>query len=306
MVSRFQEDMTLQDAVRQCPRGASVLRRLGIAPEGTSTLVEAASKEGVPMGLLLAMLNEAASAMAATDQFDDDQFQAALQGAIIEYIVERYHGPLRSELDRLDDLFSGVSETCHEDEGNVLLALRMVFMTFTRQIEEHLAIEEEILFPRLHRSRRCPGSRGPSTKACCGGGTPVIAIKEMEREHELLERNFNEMRELTCDFTPSHKASEIVTTLYERILRLETELYEHASLENDLLWPVHLADEGTSYGVSPAGTMTSSADEEDSLCPRTNRPCQAGPAAVCSRFWDCLRESMEQRWGKMEDGNRIG
>ena len=98
MMSRFQENMTVQDAVRQYPHGASVLTWLGVAPDDTCTLAEAALKERIPVGLLMAALYKTASAAELTHQIDDDQLQATLHGVIIEYVVERYHGSLESEL----------------------------------------------------------------------------------------------------------------------------------------------------------------------------------------------------------------
>ncbi len=60
MTRRFQENMTVQDAVRQYPHGAFVLRRLGIATNETCALAEAALKERVPVELLMAALKKIA------------------------------------------------------------------------------------------------------------------------------------------------------------------------------------------------------------------------------------------------------
>ena len=305
MMSRFQENLTVQDAVRQYPHGASVLRWLGIAPDDTCTLAEAASREHMPVELLTAALNKTASATELTHQIDDSRLQTTLQGVIIEYVVERYHGSLRSELARLDELLNRAIETRDHGEGSKLVALRTIFRAFKTNIEEHLAIEEQILFPRLRQSAQYVGSQGTTTEARWGS-SPVTAISEMEREHEMLEWGLKEMRGVTGGYALPHDSSDVLIALYEGLLKLEPDLLEHAHLENDLLWPARVTEKVPSYITASTDTSTPTVDEEERICPRTNQPCEEGSTVACSRFWDCVRETMEQRWAKVADGNKDG
>ena len=305
MTSRLRENTTVQDAVRQYPHGASVLRWLGIAPDDTCTLAKAASKEHIPVELLMAALNKTASAAELPHQIDENRLQAKLQGVIIEYVVEHYHGSLRNELARLDEILNMVIETRDRGEGSKLVALRTVFITFKTQIEEHLVIEEQILFPRLRQSDRYTGSQGTTTEARWGS-SPVAAISEMGREHEMLEWGLKEMRGVTADYALPHNSSEMMITLYEGFLKLEIELLEHAHLENDLLWPARVMEGAPSDITGCTDASTPFADEEESLCPRANLRCEEAPPVTCSKFWNCVRKAMEQRWAKVDHGNKDG
>jgi regulator of cell morphogenesis and NO signaling len=305
MTSRFEDNMTVQDAVRQCPHGEVVLRRFGIAQDDTRTLPEAASKEHMPVELLIAALNKAALAAELSRKIDGDQLQATLLGVIIDYIMERYHCSLRSELPRLDELLNRVIEARGHGEGSKLVVLRTIFRTVKTQIEEHLAIEEQILFPRLRRSGLYARKQG-STGGACKESSPVTAISEMQHEHEVVEWGFKEMREITEGYAPAGDSSEMLVALYEGLLRLEVELLEHAHLENDLLWPARAVEKTSSDSAVYIGESTPNADEEEPICPRSNSPCDEGSPVACSKFWDCVREAMEQRWAKVDDANKDG
>jgi regulator of cell morphogenesis and NO signaling len=303
MTSRFHENMTVQDTVRQYPHGASVLRWLGIAPDGTFTLAEAASKMHMPAELLITALNKTAVAVELSSEIDGDELQDTLLGAIIDYVMERYHCSLRNELPRLDELLNRVIEARGHGEGSTVVVLRTIFRTVKTQIEEHLAIEENILFPRLRRSGRHAGHRGP-TAGARKESSPVNAISEMEHEHEMLEWGLKEMRGVTGDYVLPRNSSEMLIALYEGFLKLEAELLEHAHLENDLLWPARAVDKASSDSAVYTAESTPDADEEEPICPRSNLPCEEGPPAECSRFWDCVREAMQQRWANLDDGNK--
>lgn len=303
MMSRFEESMTVQDAAAQCPHGASVLRRFGIAPDDTCILAAASSKEHIPVELLMSALNKTALAAELSHKIDGDHLQATLLGVIIDYIMARYHCSLRSELPRLDELLNRVVEARDHGEDSKLVALRITFRTVKTQIEEHLAIEEQILFPRLRRSGRYAENQG-SIAGARKESSPVNAISEMEHEHEVLEWGLKEMREITGGYAPAGDSCEMLIALYEGLLRLEIELLEHAHLETDLLWPVRALEKTPSDSAVYTEESIPDADEEESMCPRSNLPCEENSPAACSSFWDCVRQAMEQRWAKVDGANK--
>ncbi len=299
MIASFQQDMIVQDIVRTHRGGAWVFRRLGIDPNDTCTLNEAASKKGLPIELLMAALDRTAAVTGPIGQADDDKFQATLLDVIIEHIEERHHVFLRSELPRLEELLNKAIKAHYRRHGGRLGALKTVFLSFKTSIEEHLSIEEEILFPQLRNIKRGTAGREPSAETP-GRSSPIGAIQEMKHEHELVEWALNEMMALTSDYTLPDDAPDVLITLYEGLVRIEADLQMHVHLENDLLWPVRLIEQtpvDVTVATSPA------AYEENLLCPLTNQPCEAGSPAACSRFWDCIRKAMEQRWAKVDGGS---
>lgn len=305
MNNSFHQDMLVQDVVRDHHGGACIFRRLGMDPNDTCTLTEAVLKKGLSIEFLMAILNKTIAETEVIEQGSGRSFQATLLNAIIEYIVEHHHALLRSELPRLEQLLDKVIETHHRNHASMLRALKAVFLSLKTNIEEHLGIEEEILFPRLRNIERYSVG-GESPVEAPERSSPINAVREMKHEHDLVDWGLNEMRALTCDYTPPTDASDALTMLYEGLIKVEVDLQEHFHLENDLLWPVRSPKQDPVDVTIPTDKGAAAEHEDDLMCPRTNQPCEEGSSASCGSFWDCVSDAMQQRWAKANEGDNDG
>ncbi len=146
MSTSFHRNMIVQDIVKDHPHQAKVLHRLGIDPNDTGTLTQAAHDKGLSVEFLLTVLDKTAAMTDTIGQGADQNFQRIFLGIIIEYIIQRHHVFLKTELPLLEQLFDEVIETHHSSHGKMLEELKTAFVSFKANIEEHLAIEEEVFF----------------------------------------------------------------------------------------------------------------------------------------------------------------
>ncbi len=305
MKDSFREEMIVRDVVTDCHGEAWVFRRLGMDPNDTCTLAEAALKRGLSIEFLIAILDKTAPVTGVIVQGSGHSVQATLLDAIIEYVEEHHHLFLRSELPQLEQLLDKVIKAHYRSHGIMLGALKTVFLSFKTNIEEHLDIEEEILFPRLRNIKRHIEGRQSPVKAS-GRSSPISAIEEMQHEHEMLGWALSEMRELTSNYTPPDDTSNALTILYERLKKVEADLKEHVHLENDLLWPALPSTQAPEDVTIATDKGAPAKDKEDTMCPRSNQPCQEGSPAGCRKFWDCVRQAMQQRWAKTNESDNDG
>jgi regulator of cell morphogenesis and NO signaling len=172
--------------------------------------------------------------VAANDPPLDDDDSAAWEtqtpSALIEFILRRFHEPLRIELPLLS-----ASARLVEAEGreNALCprGLASHLEQIHASVESHLAKEEKILFPLILAGR---------------GAMALMPIKVMMAEHEDHTVNLRRTRELTHDFTLPSLASVTWRNLYSDLQRFEIELNRHIHLENNILFAHAMgADDGT-------------------------------------------------------------
>jgi regulator of cell morphogenesis and NO signaling len=142
--------------------------------------------------------------------------------AVIEFILTRFHEPLRRDL-------PGLVERARQVETSAagLAGLASHLDQVRLAVESHLAKEEKILFPLILAGR---------------GATALMPIRVMMTEHEDHKQNLRRTRELTHDFSLPADAPPAWRDLYRDLDRLEADLAEHIDLENRVLFTRALED----------------------------------------------------------------
>ena len=145
---------------------------------------------------------------------------------LIDHILQRYHEVHRQQLPELIRMARRV-EAVHRDHPQVPRGLADHLETMEQELLEHMAKEEQILFPLLKQ-----------------GGHPMVVhpIGMMRNEHVSHGVQIERLAELTQQHQPPAGACNTWQALYAGTARLTEDLIEHIHLENNLLFP---AFEGT-------------------------------------------------------------
>lgn len=141
---------------------------------------------------------------------------------LIDFILTRYHDPLRADLPVLIGAAHKV-ERVHADKASCPRGLAAQLELLEEELHQHLAKEEQMLFPAIRA-----GSRG----------APIhMPIRVMMQEHDDHGESLRRLREVAGDFSPPAEACATWRALYAGLETLEAELMEHIHLENNLLFP---------------------------------------------------------------------
>jgi len=151
------------------------------------------------------------------------QIAIALPGdpvRLIDHILERYHAVHRAQLPELIRLASRV-EAVHREHPQVPVGLAELLETMEQELLQHMAKEEQILFPALK-----------------SGGNPFVVqpIAMMRSEHLAHGVMLERLAELTHGAIPPAGACNTWRTLYAGIAQFRDDLVSHIDLENNVLF----------------------------------------------------------------------
>lgn len=195
------------------PGAAAVFRRykLDFCCGGASTLAAAAARRDAPLA-------EIEVALAALTPGPGDLPEAT--DALIRHIVARFHEVHRRELPELIALARRV-ERVHADNPAAPVALAALLAEMEIELEDHMAKEEQVLFPMMRSSH------------------PLVAtpIAVMRHEHDAHAAQLRALEAITRGHAPPEGACTSWRALYAGTRKLAEDLVEHMHIENTILFP---------------------------------------------------------------------
>lgn len=216
-------DRTVGEIVAESPLLARVFQsfQIDFCCQGGRTLREACERKGIAPEELAGQLEEALK-----EPVGEGENPALLPPAeLVEHIVDRHHGYLRSELPRLHAMAERVANV-HGGHTQSLVEVFEVFQAMSEELFSHLMKEEQILFPAIVAL-----SQGGQTMPLDG------PIDCMIHEHDDAGTALARLRELTNGYVPPAEACNTYRALFAGLRELETDLHRHIHLENSVLFP---------------------------------------------------------------------
>lgn len=215
---------TVASLATEHPLATRVFARYGIdfCCGGGRPLKEVCEEKGLDVSQVIDEIQqELASADKPEHRWDSEPLDK-----LIEHILETYHRPLDEELPRLESMAARVLEVHRDKDPRRLTELVVVYGGLKAELLDHMAKEEEILFPMILRGQG----------AMAGG-----PISVMEHEHESAGTALRRLRELTNNYAVPPEACNTWRALWHGLEALETSLHQHIHLENNILFPRALA-----------------------------------------------------------------
>lgn len=196
---------------------------------GGRPLAAVCAERGLAVDRLLAEL-EAAGERGA----DEVDWNRAPLAELVDHVVRRYHGSLRRELPLLSELAAKVADR-HGDRHPELAEIRRHFETLRSEMVEHMAKEEQVLFPFIVLlERRSAGETAGAEAPVPPLDGPIAA---MEDDHDRVAWTLARLRGLSDEFTPPASACNSYRGLFQGLADLEADTHVHVHLENNVLFP---------------------------------------------------------------------
>ncbi len=225
------------ELVARHPATSRTFRRFGIdfCCGGGKTVAEACATRGLDEPRVVEELRCSMEHRAGgADADDTPDWQQEDLGALVRFIVERFHVPLREELERLREMSRKVASVHGERSPEVWPPLDGVLNRFRKSLLDHMDCEEQMLFPLIERLRDRSLQSGARSEPALPVSPPIAA---MEDDHDRAGADLRAMRELTGGFVPGADACNTVRALLDGLEHLEDEMHQHVHLENEVLFP---------------------------------------------------------------------
>ncbi|WP_127580054.1 iron-sulfur cluster repair di-iron protein [Paenibacillus koleovorans] len=195
---------------------------------GDRSLLEAIRQKNRDEHEILRRLNESFAEMKNKAEQGGTDWREEPIADLIDYIVNHHHAYLRKELPLLSEFITKVLRV-HGGDHIELSLLHKRFHQMKIELDQHLIAEEEALFPLLkqYASRPVPEKHEQVIKS----------LRELETDHSAVGYYLREMRTITNGYALPPEACRTYTVAFHKLVELESDLFQHIHLENNILFP---------------------------------------------------------------------
>lgn len=224
----FSTNTLVRDIVNELPKTSDVFKkfRIDFCCGGNIPLSEAIAANGINEEAIMEELRVVfeKNSYAETDL---EVWTKSDSTTIIDHVITHYHRTSEEELSLLSPYVTKVSRV-HGDSHPELLKVHELFYEFKKELMEHMAKEEAVVFPLI--KQLADGTAENREEA-------INMIVELEKEHDHAGEILRQIRAVTSDYTLPLDACGTYRLVYKRLEDLEGLTFMHVHLENNILFP---------------------------------------------------------------------
>lgn len=227
-----ENDETLGQIAAKDLRKAQVFKKYGLdfCCGGKKTVKEACAEKGLDVTKVEQELQQA-DKMPASRPIPYGDWSLDF---LADYIVNTHHSYVKKNLPDINDYAKKVMKV-HGGQHPELLRIHQLVEEVNSELTAHLVKEEKIVFPYIKELVAAKNRIQPVNAVQFG--TVQNSINMMEAEHELVGKNFAEIRELSHNYLLPEDACASYSLLYRMLDEFEEDLHLHIHLENNILFP---------------------------------------------------------------------
>jgi regulator of cell morphogenesis and NO signaling len=154
--------------------------------------------------------------------------------SLMAHIVDKHHAYCREQLERIERLLGMVVRT-HGGVHPELRRIQLLFAKLGSDLKLHLLKEEQTLFPMIARMEEARDRNAALPRLTFG--TIANPIRMMVLEHDVGNKELDEIRKLSSAYTVPPDASESYQALYQGLKEFDADMQQHVYLEDRQLFP---------------------------------------------------------------------
>lgn len=229
METAFDRNTKTYDIVTRFPKASRLLKeyRIDFCCGGNRPIAEAIQEQNLNEEEILTKINTLYEQTKTLNE-KEINWSEARYSSLIDYVVNTHHAYLYEVLPELSGFVTKVYRV-HGRHHPELAQVHQLFHQLKAELEHHLIQEEEHIFPKI--------TAYEETKSAIHLTDAVEAIDTLEKEHEAAGDILKELRKITNDYALPEGACTTYTLTYLKLDELESDLFQHIHLENNILFP---------------------------------------------------------------------
>ena len=217
-------------------RAAAVFEKyhLDFCCKGKRTLLQACEETGLNAMEVISQLELESQYTSSKATID---YTGLSLSQLADYIISHHHQYTKKELPSIAVCLQKIIAK-HGGRHPEMLKVYQVFMSLKEEMELHMQKEEAILFPRIKEMESQLAIGNPFKVHVSYLQSPVSM---MEQEHDHAGTAMATIRELTSNYTLPEDACTTYKLSFAALAAFELDLHQHVHLENNMLFPMTLA-----------------------------------------------------------------
>jgi regulator of cell morphogenesis and NO signaling len=227
MKTTFHADMMVGDIVTNLPKASDILKsyRIDFCCGGQRPLKEATAELNINTDEVIHKLNQLSLDIEERGK-DEVKWEEETWSNLIDHIIHKHHSYLNNELPALTQYVTKVFRV-HSSAHPELSKVHALFNQLKVELEKHALKEESEVFPAIKVFESNPTATEKLNDL----------IDELEDEHDAAGSILREIRSVTNDYSLPVDACMTYQITYQRLEDLESDMFAHIHLENNILFP---------------------------------------------------------------------
>jgi len=153
---------------------------------------------------------------------------------IIDYLRKSHEYYLSVKIPQIELLISKLAELSSPADANLWEMAMRFFAAYKKQLIDHIEHEEEVVYPYVVATENSYNTQEFPIKKL---NPAAYSIGKYAKEHNNIEDQLFDLKNIIIKYLPLPSRPELCQTLLEELFKLESDLNDHARIEDKVLVP---------------------------------------------------------------------
>jgi regulator of cell morphogenesis and NO signaling len=209
-----------------------IVSRFGIQMGfGDKTIAQVCRMYDINSGFFLEIINS----FHDKNYFPKKHLREFSLGLIVNYLKKSHEFYLQIKIPEIDRLMHTLITNAKENTNNHFELIEKFFLDYKNELFDHINREEEKVYPYVLAVEEAFRLKAPNPEIVAR--IKEYSIEDFENEHDNVEDKLFDLKNLLIKYLSSPVDTNLCNTILVELFRLESDLNDHARMEDKVLVP---------------------------------------------------------------------